>query len=893
MMEMMKLKKLGIFLSAVAAVLALTCSVYASESTVFEQNTAFLHGLGITDREALSDSGVVSRGKFTDMVIRAMNIAPSETEKIFADVTNKTLFAPAITEAAHLGIITGNGTGTFNPDEAIEPGAAVKICVAALGYNKMAYAYGGYPMGYTAIAGELKLTSNVNISGKELTGKDAAQLIYNFLNSDICEITAVKGDEIKQARSHGKSPLTEYFNLKKIRGIMKAANGKSMLYDTGNIIGKINIDGKAFKSDARYISDSFGCLVTAWYNDSETVKHIITEKSNRIVEIKAEDVDRVEGSRLYTFENNNKKIYSLNPALTFVKNGRSIEYTDSDFVFPDGIIRLVDNDNDGKYDVADVSEYNYFVVTSVDAYGKKLYDSKSGSMLDLSEENEKYKSVMLTDKNGSLSETAPYDIASDTVLRVTESDDGEYISAVAVRKNVSGTVTEISQDTIKIDGQEYFINSYFKKHEIITAGYKYTFLLSDTDEIIALSSVSSDSMKYGYFYGYNRKTSGLNNDIKIAVLSAQGEYLYLSVADKVIFDGIMMRKTDPRIESALWNGTHPIYQLIRYELSGDGKVHKIDTATDAVGDVTDKYKNIVYTDDSLTRQFGNTAAYWHRDYNVFLPNILYSSKTIIISVPEKVTNSDGSQIPEEQFRVVMPAELRAAGKYNIDAYDMNADMIPGVIVIYDTETGNSSAVRTSTAMSLVEGLSKGINGDGETVYFVDVWRAGKYCRYTMTADFYDEKKAAGKLPSPGDAVRIQADSKNKITALSVDARYNKNYNDKNFIVLLTEQAPASSQADYNMFTGTVYSHTPTTLAIRVNDTKTVANSSYSAEARDGIAAFSITSSTRVVIYNGKTGIASQGKIDMLTDEVSAGIENASKIALKSYTHSVQTIIIYK
>ena len=97
MMEMMKLKKLGIFLSAVAAVLALTCSVYASESTVFEQNTAFLHGLGITDREALSDSGVVSRGKFTDMVIRAMNIAPSETEKIFADVTNKTQFAPAIT----------------------------------------------------------------------------------------------------------------------------------------------------------------------------------------------------------------------------------------------------------------------------------------------------------------------------------------------------------------------------------------------------------------------------------------------------------------------------------------------------------------------------------------------------------------------------------------------------------------------------------------------------------------------------------------------------------------------------------------------------------------------------------------------------------------------------
>lgn len=43
--------------------------------------------------------------------------------------------------------------------------------------------------------------------------------------------------------------------------------------------------------------------------------------------------------------------YYLDKELSFVLNGRVIAHTNESFMFKDGKLTLIDNDNDGKYEI--------------------------------------------------------------------------------------------------------------------------------------------------------------------------------------------------------------------------------------------------------------------------------------------------------------------------------------------------------------------------------------------------------------------------------------------------------------------------------------------------------------------------------------------------------------
>ena len=141
-------------------------TAYASASS-YNSDLSFLSSLGITSGIDTSDSGrVVSRAEFVAMAVKIIN--PNLNIKFtgsFADVTSETIYSNEIYTALTYGLLNGTAQGTFSPDSPITYAAALKILVAALGYEEYAFISGGYPTGYIMQADAIDLTYGIAAYG--------------------------------------------------------------------------------------------------------------------------------------------------------------------------------------------------------------------------------------------------------------------------------------------------------------------------------------------------------------------------------------------------------------------------------------------------------------------------------------------------------------------------------------------------------------------------------------------------------------------------------------------------------------------------------------------------------------------------------------------------------
>lgn len=94
----------------------------------------------------------ISRSEFTACVIRILgleNVARSlPGERLFSDVPEDRWDIGYVTLAYHLSLVQGNGDGTFEGESTVTLAQASKILVSALGYGPAAEEGGGYPAGY-------------------------------------------------------------------------------------------------------------------------------------------------------------------------------------------------------------------------------------------------------------------------------------------------------------------------------------------------------------------------------------------------------------------------------------------------------------------------------------------------------------------------------------------------------------------------------------------------------------------------------------------------------------------------------------------------------------------------------------------------------------------------
>lgn len=136
----------------------------------------------------------ITRAEFSKVIIATIMTEEEidGTETRFLDVNDGHWAKNYIYLSRKLGIVNGMTVDTFAPENKITYEQAIKMIVAALGYDKQASEYGGWPNGYIAVAQELGITKGLTFDRiANATRGDVVLMLNNALNIEYYILTPV------------------------------------------------------------------------------------------------------------------------------------------------------------------------------------------------------------------------------------------------------------------------------------------------------------------------------------------------------------------------------------------------------------------------------------------------------------------------------------------------------------------------------------------------------------------------------------------------------------------------------------------------------------------------------------------------------------------------------
>lgn len=215
---------------------------------------------------------VITRAEAAAIIIRLQgleevaNTTAKSSESAFNDVKKTDWFFGYVTLASQMGIVSGDGDGTFRPNDLVKQEEMIKLLVAACGVNmEMAFSRGGWPTGYIKIARELGMydlsdeyvgeNANRGIVAKMTKGAlYAPHYIQNStgkatINPDASFIKSVFGGQLsKEEKTENKAeenvPVSPLETYEAIRGITT----KSAF---------LKYQGKRLQNEFKYDNDSY------------------------------------------------------------------------------------------------------------------------------------------------------------------------------------------------------------------------------------------------------------------------------------------------------------------------------------------------------------------------------------------------------------------------------------------------------------------------------------------------------------------------------------------------------------------------------------------------------------------------------------------------------------
>ncbi len=155
---------------------------------------------GVFDPEAN-----IKRSEFAAVICRAMNQSPVGLAS-FVDVPEDHWAYDYIAWAASQNIVKGKGEGKFDPDANVTYNEAITMIVRAMGYEYYVEEYlGGFPTGYTRIAGSYKIDSGVNTANGNAAASraDVAKLVYNAFEAPLMDYSYAIGNDTEYVIYNG------------------------------------------------------------------------------------------------------------------------------------------------------------------------------------------------------------------------------------------------------------------------------------------------------------------------------------------------------------------------------------------------------------------------------------------------------------------------------------------------------------------------------------------------------------------------------------------------------------------------------------------------------------------------------------------------------------------
>lgn len=616
----------------------------------------------------------------------------------FADVDKKTPYYQSIQAMEFTNVINGNGAGSFFPNDKVTVTDAVCSAVKLLGYDIYALNSGGYPSGYFAAANQAGITKGMEASSDGyLYGKNAVTLLLNVLE---CELTvqSVWGNEGSIKITNDSSYLEKVFSVYSARGIVNANEMTGLTSRTKNVsYGCVGIDGVVYKAENADRNDMLGKKIDFYYkNNDETtgVSEIIWYEVNKnveVIELDARDIESVSSHVLkYTTQDDDLETIKFSGATDVIFNYKAYyEYTASEIKIPMGKVTLIDNDNDGIYDVINILSFEEYVVHTVSETDNVIY-AEDGTKIILPTSDGHSKII----KDNT--EIAITDMYSGMVFNVVRSKDNDYVTVYASDTVVTGGVKEVINDgskiNVNIDGTSYIL-SVFSKYSPMAGDYG-SFYLNSFGEIAAKDRIVN-SEQYAYLITLRETGPEVDKKYYFKLLTEAGVETF-EAAEKIKFNEYARQSAETVFNlSELYangrkdadgnpitdeNGNPVASQLIKFATDSKGKLNRIITYQDnTTKEEQDPSFKKAYDDDTFTldhkTEDGGYIRYLGGNAKVFGTRFLVNAKTLIFYIPKVYSTSD------EDYKVdYITGLLTETNYYDLEFYNVSYSNHIGAIV---------------------------------------------------------------------------------------------------------------------------------------------------------------------------------------------------------------------
>lgn len=726
-------------------------------------------GVKLSVSPTLTDT--VSRGDFLNALVACFQLDSIKTaqETCFYDVNEGDAYSSAVVVGLELGIVS-EGT-FFRPSAPVTYTEAVKMVVAALGYNADAAANGGWPSGYLIMADRLKLNSSGRNADGLLNVGQFYEMMGNMLEADIRVVSAfVNRNARLVARYQEKSNiLTLFYEWEKVSGVIDG-NEFTRLFDSGETLpdGFITIENDAYYCPVPYTLGSRVKGYSMERDGRETIMYL-EEWNNDILTIYASDEPSYEdGAIEYFGENGRETTADLAGMCAVIYNGKAYTgYTAADFALDAGYITLVDNNNDGEYEVALVYNGEIWYADFINQNDEKIYDGHYQKTLELSGDMD---SKIVKD-----GQSVPLSaLTADSAFECYISKDGNFAELHVLSDEVSGTLTATGDNEIYIDDVAYECTQYFTDRFLnsLAVGNESTFTMTADKKVAAVNGRSTSLKTLAYAYKLDRG-KGVDDSLSVKVFTDAGELAIVQMAEKVRFNDGVTSSVLSRDEVAELLSADGGEHLIRYSQNSDGMVSSLFMASSTnLGnyDAKTESKDILRRYNFKDYDNANVETYY-KSFGVFVPAYFtIDSDTKIFIVKNEAEVSDETK----RFALGTLASFSNDELFKCnELHAYNVSEAGRAEILVNVGSGASESVEEDSGAGVIESITRAVDTQGENALKLTICANNAY----STAYIPETSAMYAKVTNPsdstwylefGDYIRYTVDFYSEISSLSKD-----------------------------------------------------------------------------------------------------------------------------
>lgn len=619
----------------------------------FEKIIAVLRSAGVLDQDEISSAdltSVLTRAEFADYLAKLLNAGSEDNNVIFTDVPADNLYAKGISYLVKSGIVSVPDDLKFNPDVPITYNEALTMIIRASGYDVMAQAHGGYPMGYTYVASKLGIRNTVSNS-EALTVADGLKVIFDGAAVGTYSPDKIKADGSYTFSVSDDTLLSVYHKIYFQSGRLYAFGGSTISKDYAAEKNEANIDGLIYNTNEEMnFENCLGNNVEFFYrlDNKDKANMIYLEKKDGDKELIIDSEDIVSfNPESFVFEysksddSSKKSSVSVSRSVRVVYNGRPNDSSVSELInsltkgYNHGSVCLKETGEASGYDLMIISCYTTIAVTGYS--NNTLYDALDGT-----------KNICLDDYTHTSVRTAEgLEAKINTVFpyiaELAPSADKEKLDIIICSEKVSGKLNSVNatESTVTFGDKEYKVNEkYFAQNSSrLYPGAEYTIYLNSKGEAAYLTEGSNNEYKVGYLLKAAAETQVFGSAIKFRIYDqASGKFDTYTAASKINIDEIkydadkdsakILRAFPDLTGKITDNGGKVLPQTIRYKAIENNEILAIDTAALSSKEAEDstlrRIKTIMWSD--KVEYTG-----WQNRFDMSL--VYNSSGTKLMSVP--------------------------------------------------------------------------------------------------------------------------------------------------------------------------------------------------------------------------------------------------------------------